>query len=50
MAASLVVATVAGILRHASLEPYPAHYRLRMRQFPTVIPDRRFRIRAKARG
>ena len=50
LAESLVVATVAGILHHASLEPYPAHYRLRTRQFPTLIPDGRFRMRATARG
>ncbi|MCY3811054.1 MAG: cytochrome P450 [Gammaproteobacteria bacterium] len=49
LAESLVVATVAGIVRHARLEPYPANYRLRVRQFPTVIPDGRLRMRATAR-
>ncbi|MYD88517.1 MAG: cytochrome P450, partial [Acidobacteria bacterium] len=49
LAESLVGATIAGILRHARLEPYPPHYRLRVRQFPTVIPDARFRMRATAR-
>ena len=50
LAESLVVATIAGILRHARLAPYPAKYRLHVRQFPTVIPDGRFRMRATARG
>lgn len=50
LAESLVVANVAGILRHASLEPYPSNYRLRITQFPTVIPDGRFRMRATSRA
>ncbi|MDE0421770.1 MAG: cytochrome P450 [Gammaproteobacteria bacterium] len=49
LAESLVVATIAGMLRHARLTPYPAHYSLHVKQFPTVIPDKRFRMRATAR-
>ena len=50
MAEQQIVATIAAILRHVSLELHPSDYRLRIRQFPTAIPDHRFHMRVTPRS
>ena len=49
MAEQQVMVTVATILHHVRLELHPADYQLRVRRFPTNIPDDRFRMRATPR-